>query len=182
MPKPIRTTALTWLLALLPVIGTAQTCKTASIPATTPTSQFTINNNGTVTDTKTGLMWKRCSEGQTWNGATCRGSAFRFPWQAALQRAQTQNGIGFAGFKDWRLPNAKELFSIVEKQCFEPAINLVIFPNTVTRVGIFLYGQFWSSSLAPFDFSVWYVYFDQGRVDTEYNTSSLYVRLVRSGQ
>ncbi|MGB4499160.1 MAG: hypothetical protein WBI40_10735, partial [Methylococcaceae bacterium] len=53
----------------LPLVVVAQTCQTASIPATTPTNRFTVNNNGTVSDSKTGLMWKKCSEGQS--GADC---------------------------------------------------------------------------------------------------------------
>lgn len=177
MPKSIQTAALTCLLALLPVIGTGQTCETASIPATTPISQFTINNNGTVIDTKTGLMWKRCSEGQTWSGATCSGSGASFTWQAALQRAQIHNGSGFAGFKDWRLPNIKELFSIIEKQCFGPAINLTIFPNTLNKM-------FWSSSPdTTYGTNALYVIFNLGSVDSDHKAHhSHWMRLVRSGQ
>ncbi len=49
----------------------AQTCNHDSIPATAPASRFSDNGDGTATDTLTGLLWKRCSEGQTWDGATC---------------------------------------------------------------------------------------------------------------
>jgi Protein of unknown function (DUF1566) len=177
MPKSIQTTALTCVLGLLPVIGIGQTCKTASIPASTPTRQFINNNNGTVTDTKTGLMWKRCSEGQTWNSVTCSGSAADFTWKAALQRAQTHNRIGFAGFKDWRLPNVKELFSIVEKQCYAPAINLTIFPSKG------YYALFWSSSPSATTAGddAWGVYFDSGYATwLSYKNNGVQVRLVRS--
>ena len=63
MSKLIPITLLTGLLALLPLVGNAQVCNTDSIPATTPNSQLTDNGNGTVTDSKTRLMWKQCSEG-----------------------------------------------------------------------------------------------------------------------
>jgi hypothetical protein len=184
MPKSIQKAALICLLVLQPVIGTGQTCQTASIPATTPSRQFTINNNGTVTDTKSGLMRKRCSEGYAWNGTACRGSGAKFTWREALQRAQTHNGTGFAGFKDWRLPNVKELFSIVEKQCDAPTINLAIFPNTDSNM------TFWSSSpyfyrndgAGNVDTGAWYIVFYSGIAQWGSKDGSDQVRLVRSGQ
>ena len=83
-----------------------QTCKYSSIPATAPASRFTDNGDGTVTDKVTALQWKRCSEGQTWSGGTCTGSATVGGWQWALQRADVAS---YAGRSDWRLPNIKEL-------------------------------------------------------------------------
>jgi hypothetical protein len=104
-----------------------QTCRTETeIPPTTPTSQFTQHDNGTVTDNATRLIWMRCSLGQTWNGSTCEGNAIQYNWQDALLAAQAEN---FASFDDWRLPNVKELASIVELACYQPAINLTIFPE-----------------------------------------------------
>jgi hypothetical protein len=111
----------------------AQTCN-ANITASTPDSQFTENGDGTITDTATGLMWKKCLEGMT--GDFCEtGAAATFTWQAALLRPRVVNdGGGFAGKTDWRLPNIKELGSIVEGKCFNPAINLTRFPNTPSSV------------------------------------------------
>ncbi|MFI3136278.1 MAG: DUF1566 domain-containing protein [Methylococcaceae bacterium] len=132
------------LLVVLPLPGSAQTCKTSSISATTPTAQFADNRNGTVTDTKTGLMWKRCSEGQLWDDVTsmCVSRYAYYSWQTALQRAQDTNVRGgFAGLVGWRVPNSKELGSLVEEQCYSPAINLAVFPGTPEN------GFFWSSSL-----------------------------------
>jgi Protein of unknown function (DUF1566) len=161
------------VLILLPVIVSAQTCQTASIPATTPTSRFTVNNNGTVSDSKTGLMWKKCSEGQS--GADCSGgSAATYTWQQALQQAQTvNNGGGFAGYSDWRVPNVKELVSITEKQCVEPAINLTVFPNTPSN-------WFWSSSpYASYSYYAWIVDFNSGYSSSNYKSNNNNVRLVR---
>ena len=162
-----------FVLTLLPVVVFAQACKTASIPATTPTNRFTVNNNGTVSDTQTGLMWKTCSEGQ--NGTDCSGgSAATYTWQLALQQAQTiNNGGGFAGYSDWRVPNVKELVSITEKQCTEPAINLTVFPNTPSV-------WFWSSSPnASLSFHAWLVDFGGGYSFNFVKGSGSYVRLVR---
>ncbi|MEI6745588.1 MAG: DUF1566 domain-containing protein [Methylococcaceae bacterium] len=161
------------VLTLLPVVVFAQTCQTASIPATTPTNRFTVNNNGTVSDTKTGLMWKKCSEGQS--GTDCSGgSATTYTWQLALQQAQTiNNGGGFAGYSDWRVPNVKELVSITEKQCTEPAINLTVFPNTPSN-------WFWSSSpTASHSDGAWYVTTTDGYSSYYGKSYSSNVRLVR---
>jgi Protein of unknown function (DUF1566) len=178
MSKTCQTT-LSCLLVLLPLLGNAQTCKT-EITATTPTARFTTFNNGTVLDKYTGLIWKKCSEGQQWNAAshTCHLFAVTYTWQKALQRVQTVNSkVGFAGYKDWRVPNIKELITLVEEQCDNPAINLSVFPTT-------LGSGFWSSSsLASDGGSAWKVGFNDGYVgwDNGQNNSNQ-VRLVRSGQ
>src|ERR1700730_18540041 len=85
----------------------------ANIPQSTPTSAFTDNGDGTVTHTLTGLMWKRCSEGQTWNSgtSTCDGTAAPESWSQALF-AGVSDLTG--GHTDWRLPNRKELESTLE--------------------------------------------------------------------
>lgn len=178
MFKPIQTALLTCLLALLlPQVSNAQTCKPESIPATASIRQLTDNGDGTVTDAKTGLMWKQCSEGLS--GAGCAiGSAQTYTWQAALAQAQRVNDSGgFAGKTGWRLPNAKELHSITEKQCYNPAINLVRFPNTDPYV------YFWSAS--PFardgDYA-WNGDFFHGNINTEFKYETLQVRLVRDIQ
>ncbi|WP_034763539.1 DUF1566 domain-containing protein [Chrysiogenes arsenatis] len=112
-------------------------CNNAITP-TTPDSRFTIHNDGTVTDTKTGLMWQRCSLGQTWDSTntTCSTDTSNHNWQQALAAAEAST---FAGYNDWKLPNQKELSSIVEYACSEPAINTDIFPATPSS-------WFWSSS------------------------------------
>jgi len=148
----------------------------ATIIASTPTAAFTANGNGTVTHVKTGLMWKRCSEGQVWNGTTCAGAATTYTWQIALNQAKTVNTAGFAGFTDWRVPNKKELASIVEIQCVTPSINATIFPATVS-------GWYWSSS--PYAGSAtfaWFVGFNGGGELANFKSNNNYVRLVRGGQ
>lgn len=128
--KPLA--ALIFLLSVLIIPQVyAQTCVDA-IPASTPTSDFEVHNNGTVTHTATGLMWKVCAEGQTWQSSdgSCSGVASDHSWQQALQAPQTLNtGGGYAGYADWRLPSIKELTSIIEFKCNSPAINLTVFNN-----------------------------------------------------
>jgi hypothetical protein len=161
-------------MTLLPILAGAQTCQTSRILATTPTNRFTINNDGTVSDTKTGLTWKKCSEGQS--GVDCRiGTATTYTWQGALQQAQSvNNNGGFAGYKNWRLPSIKELNSIVEEQCSQPSINLAVFPESQGSL-------YWSSSPYADDSSgAWYVYFYYGYSNYSFKYDDyLFVRLVR---
>ena len=147
-----------------------QTCP-AGNPRVAPDSRYTVHGDGTVTDLRTGLVWKQCSEGQT--GAACTGAVSTMTWANALNAAE--NNV-FAGFGDWRLPNAKELGSLVETGCYNPVINAARFPNTLTA------GYWTSSSYVDNASFAWVVYFYNGYVD--YNVKSDYyaVRLVRGGQ
>ncbi len=61
--------------------------------------------NNVVNDGWTGLQWRRCEQGRTWNGSTCTGTASSYLQEAALDHARQQSG--------WRMPNAKELASLV---------------------------------------------------------------------
>ncbi|MEI6088843.1 MAG: DUF1566 domain-containing protein [bacterium] len=63
---------------------------------------FQNNNDGTISDLATGLMWQ-----QTDNGSG-------MDWEHALAYAQTQNNANYLGHNDWRLPNTKELQSLVD--------------------------------------------------------------------
>lgn len=76
----------------LPLMGIAQ-------------SRFYISADGhQVLDRQTNLSWKRCAEGQSWNGSGCVGTASKFTLDEALSVTATPAG--------WRLPGVKELFSI----------------------------------------------------------------------
>jgi len=65
-------------------------------------NQFVDNGDGTITDKATLLMWAQADSGTGMN------------WQAALAWVQTQNAANYLGHSDWRLPNAKELQSLVD--------------------------------------------------------------------
>ena len=166
------------LLALLLILltctrGTAQTCQSETeVPSTTPASRFLKHGNGTVTDTVSGLMWAQCAEGLSGSACTV-GEAANFTWEEALIRARDSV---LAGYTDWRLPNLKELFSMVEERCVDPAINLAVFPNTPAS-------YFWSASpSADSSHFAWIVGFMNGGADYGSRYSYSQVRLVRSGQ
>jgi hypothetical protein len=152
-----------------------------TIPSSTPSGQLIDNQDGTVSDLKTGLMWKQCSEGLTSADLTspdcATGTEVTLSWDQALQQPQTLNvSGGFAGHTDWRLPNIKELLSILEEQCTYPPINTAFFPNTPRSI-------FWSSSpFANYAGYAWFVDFYNGFSGYSYRTGTRRIRLVRGGQ
>ncbi len=142
-----------------------QSCRD-SIRPTAPAERFTDNGDGTVTDQDTGLMWKQCPEGLPGPNCTAYGTAVgagfdyaavAYTWQGALQRVQTVNAtvgnpdVNPGDYSDWRLPNIKELASILERACVNPALNLGLFPGdykdrTVNDDVGRTDARFWSSS------------------------------------
>ena len=118
-------------LALTPALAQASDCENNNLQPTTPSSDFEILGDGaTVLHKPTNLVWSRCNLGQTWNGSTCNGDADETTWQEALEEVATLNASGaLAGQDDWRVPNIKELGSIVERCKRSPAINEEIFPE-----------------------------------------------------
>jgi len=161
------------LLMLSLLSGSVQAaCNTANLPEATPSTDFTDNGDGTVTHNTTGLMWMRCALGQS--GADCAtGTATTLNWTQGLTAA---NNSTFATYTDWRLPNLKELASIVETQCTSPSINEMVFPNTPPSF-------FWSASgFAGFSDSAWGLGFSDGVGDFDSKDFAIRVRLVRGGQ
>ena len=157
-------------------VFSAQTCNPKVRP-TTPTWRFVIDvKKGTVLDTKTGLMWRRCAEGSS--GTDCAYSARSFKWDEALRRAADST---WAGYKDWRVPSLKELQSLVEYQCWAPAINSTVLPGTPE--GGWEYT--WTSTPNAFNVTkAWSIDFSDGSSSnvTDRHFSNGAVRLVRGGQ
>jgi arylsulfatase A-like enzyme len=71
-------------------------------------NDFRDNGDGTVTDRATRLVWAKVDSGHLKAGARKDG---KLNWEEALSWAE---GLEYAGRSDWRLPNAKELQSIVD--------------------------------------------------------------------
>lgn len=92
-------------------------------------NSFVDNGNGTVSDFGTGLMWRKNDSGKG------------LDWENALAYAEN---LEFASHDDWRLPNIKELQSIVDYSGVYPAIDLKYFNITDND------SYFWSSTSAYF--------------------------------
>ena len=156
-----------------PGISQAVQCQNNLSPSN-PNAVYQDHGNGTVTDTRTGLMWKQCSEGQNWHLGTCSGTSSPFTWSQALARAEAAT---FAGYADWRVPNVKELSSLVEDCRAEPAINDALFPSAPSS-------HFWSASpdaVAYRSDLAWSVFFNDGYAYSLHRSYSYHVRLVRGG-
>ena len=132
----------------------------------------TDNGNGTVTDNRTGLMWKKCSEPDTTTG--CGGAHNAYSWTSALAQCA---GLTYpaGSYADWRLPNALELFTIVKQEGAAPFIDQTAFPGTVS-------GYYWTSTTyVPSTTGAMSVYFVSGFVLNVSKTNVNYVRCVRAG-
>ncbi len=149
-----------------------------SLPETTPSARFTDNGDGSVSDSVTGLVWKKCIEGAS--GDACDvGQDSLFTWQVALQRVDSQNLAIALGYNDWRLPNVKELATLVELQCHSPAANLAVFPNLPVDIGVNS-SLVWSSSPSSESAFAWGVQFIGGEVAQANKNNTGFVRLVRN--
>lgn len=150
----------------------AQECS-QNIIQSTPNERFIIHDDGTVTDKNTDLMWMRCSLGQEWDGNSCIGdlSVALHTWRETLAIAEQET---FANYSDWRLPNIKELESIIEVSCRNPAINKNVLLGTFTHrensYGNKFPLMYWSSSIdANYKTIAWKVDFNRGSVLTQYD-------------
>ena len=107
-----------------------QTCNTDDFPLSLPTARFAVNDDATISDAGTDLMWQRCAWGQEWTGSACEGEATSMTWAEAIQLAKDTNSDGSWFYNDWRLPSIRDLASIIERQCQDPRTNLELFPDT----------------------------------------------------
>lgn len=127
-----------------------------------------------VLDTRTGLVWTRCSDGQSWDGAACVGEAFLFSWRNAVDRAKVV--AGNTGIP-WRLPNPKELTSIVDAGRFAPTIDTTVFPGTPAV-------RYWTSSYDSGNATLstaYFVNFEHGGSYDHDQQRGYAIRLVRTG-
>lgn len=103
-------------------------------------NQWVDHGDNTITDEATGLMWAK------------NDSQLAMNWEDALAYAQTQNNNHYLGYSDWRLPDAKELQSIVDysrspgssnSAAIDPVFNISSLTN---EAGVADYPWFWSST------------------------------------
>jgi hypothetical protein len=137
---------------LIPCAGTGQD---GEFQTGAPLS-YTDNGNGTITDNNTGLMWEKKSNDGTFNSFT-----ILYTWdQAFTVHVAGLNAGTFGGHSDWRLPNVRELESIVDYATAAPAVSVEFnsphctdgsgIPVTVLTGNCTLRGGFyWSSTNFP---------------------------------
>jgi hypothetical protein len=171
----------TFLIATLLACAHAQAQQRCELDASfesTPTERFEDNGDGTVTDRQSKLMWTRCSAGQQWAAGTCAGTPAAYAWNAAEQLVTEVNLAGTYFFSDWRIPQLKELSTLVERRCSNPRVNLNVFPNTPP-------GIYWTATSRPGTRDQAFAYvldFGNEGIDYRAKEQASHVRLVRRAQ
>jgi uncharacterized protein DUF1566 len=119
--------------------------------------RFVDNGDGTLTDTCTGLMWEQDSGVGT------------LTWPQALRYCEK---LDMGGHTDWRLPNVRELQSLVDYGRVDTAIDPAFMSDS---------DGYWSSSAYLDDpGGIWYIDFYDGFLDFDYFDSEYAVRPVRN--
>lgn len=78
---------------------------------------YLLNGNGTISDTITSLMWQQTDGGEM-----------------TIENAQLYcDTLTLGGYTDWRLPNCHELFSILNHDGVNPAIDTIYFTTTLAE-------------------------------------------------
>ena len=126
-----------------------------------PAPRFTDHGDGTVTDNLTGLMWTKSAniDGEkTWNDA--------IDWC---------NTLTHGGHSDWRLPNRRELLSLLDKEEYGPEL-----PDGHPFTNVQNSDYYWSSSTyASSTGESWFVHIGYGYSWYDDKTDTSYAWAVR---
>jgi len=130
------------------------------IEVSRPDSRYTVSGDE-VTDTVTGLVWKRCVEGLS--GASCTGTAKPASYKEAQALAAEAAKTG----TPWRLPSRSELAGLIDRKCtgvwkykVDTSSALYMSQRTFTETGGWEQAAAWSlptaisNPSANFEFSV----------------------------
>jgi hypothetical protein len=151
---------------------------------------YVDNGDGTITDLNTGLMWeKKGDDGglhdkdnvYVWSGNGTQETIW--DW---LDDVNAEGGSGFAGHSDWRVPNVKELQSIVDYERFGPAVGGAFNDCTTngcsnTVCSCTQSQGYWSSTSTAFTRWAWALDFFSGSIGGLEKSDQRYVRAVRGG-
>jgi len=139
------------------------------------TPRFTDQNNNTILDNNTGLIWTKDANAP--GPAACIPATIK-KWQASLDYVTCLNVNSYLGFSDWRLPNVVELRSLANTS--QSATSLWLTAQGFTDLQAEPYWS--SSSAADGPSSAWGVDMGVGAVDGDDKSDNNYVWPVRSAQ
>jgi hypothetical protein len=164
---------------------------------------YTDNGDGTITDLNTGLMWEKKDDSggihdkdntYTWStGTNNMDGTIVTTFLNTLNDVAGGGASCFAGHCDWRVPNAKELPSIVDYQVFNPSVDPAFHQSatctgctdvTLASCSCTASSIYWSSTTVTDNPGfAWFVSFSGGVVGNggSKTGSLLRVRAVRGG-
>lgn len=131
-------------------------------------NDLATNGDGTITDNATGLMWTEADSGDEMFDALTTDYTYNdgaMNWEEALDFCET---LEYAGHDDWRLPNAKELHSLLDytrspDATHSPAIDPAFDTTPITNeAGVMDYPFYWSSTTFNQGEDAIYVAFGRG--------------------
>ncbi len=161
-------------LACLPNCSFDYTGCTAEVH--TAVQRFVDNGDGTMVDRLTGLMWElKCTE----RGCSDRHDVFASkPWRSAVSEwVASLNEEAYAGHRDWRLPTAEELRTLLVAvpPCAKEPCDATVLPREQIAPA-----AYWTSTTFSIDKRrAWAVSFRDGEVYTADKSDALHVRAVR---
>ena len=185
----------TYPLAGVPRTGQASSIQTGDDGALQkgvvwPSPRFTNNGKGTVTDHLTGLIWltnANCANAvRDW--ATALSDVAQLNIDGRMNGTNCRDSSKFGSHQtDWRLPNVKELQSLIDFAYENPALSNAAGTAQWTTAGDAFIGvqsdYYWSSTThAAITGNAWHVYLRLGYVGNGNKLNTLYVWPVRGGQ
>ena len=127
---------------------------------------------GEAFDTRTGLTWRRCSAGTSWNDRRgCEGETAYVGLDDAMRIAASLGG-------GWRVPSGPELESLIDFDCGRPVVDTTVFPDVrPTEEGM---AKYWTTN--PVGVIDLYYNFDliDGHADGNTRGMQLAVKFVRA--
>ena len=133
--------------------------------------RYTSHPNGTISDMSTGLVWEKKTAANEFDA---------YYWDEAFAYVAGLNALRFGGYDDWRLPNIRELASLIDYGKFNPAIASEL--DDCGNGSCTVAGSYWSSTTAESaTFLAWRVNFYDGAHLVGGKTFTMRVRAVRGG-
>jgi hypothetical protein len=216
----VEATTTTTTLASTTTTTMPMNCPATGLPATGQTTSYgpgsdgdvqagaalsyVDNGDGTITDNNTGLMWEKQDD-----SGGIHDKDNRYTWSTETENTENMDGTMvtvfldtlndvagggascFAGHCDWRIPNGRELDSIVDWEVLSPSIDPIFHQLetctgctdvTLATCSCTASSFYWSSTtFAAQPRDAWAVGFSNGSVTVNFKTFTSQVRAVRGG-
>lgn len=166
LPQTGQTTCFDSIGTIISCAGTGQDGEIqAGVPW--PNPRFIDNKDGTIIDNLTGLMWTKdanlmVTKDQWFDTDSISGDG-AVTWQKALDYVDKLNSDKYLGYTDWRLPNRKELLSLINYGSIQSPSLIDYFINIIPS-DYHYSGVYWSSTsyVPPTSWGIYHGYYYDG--------------------